>query len=78
MEVDSESKELLTIKTSHGLYRYNRMVYGLKTAPALWQRAIEQVLQGIPGVQVYLDDVLITGPNREIHLARLDAVLTRL
>ena len=39
---------------------------------------METVLQGIPNVCVYLDDVLVTGPTNEEHLKTLDQVLSRL
>ena len=42
------------------------------------QRTIQGILQGIPNVCVYLDDILITGHNEKDHLNNLDAVLTRL
>jgi len=35
-------------------------------------------LQGIPGVVVYLDDILVTGVNQDSHLKTLDDVLSRL
>ena len=44
----------------------------------MWQRAIDTVLKGIPGVQVYLDDILVTGSSETEHLHNLDLVLTRL
>ena len=39
---------------------------------------MESVLQGIPGVMVYLDDIFVAGKNEEEHLNRLDVVLQRL
>ena len=36
------------------------------------------LLQGIPGVAVYIDDILITGRNGEVHLKSLEEVLRRL
>ena len=77
-EVDEEHRDYLTINTEKGLFRYKRLLYGVKDAPSKWQRAIEQVLQGIPHVQVILDDMLITGPTEEKHLDNLEAVLQRL
>ena len=47
MEVDDESKEYLTINTSKGLFRYNRLPFGISSAPAIFQRTMETVLQGI-------------------------------
>lgn len=52
-------------------------MYGVASAPAIFQREISQILQGIPGVSVFLDDVKITGPNDETHLCRLREVLKR-
>ena len=77
-EVDEDPRDYLTINTEKGLFRYKRLVYGIKNAPSKWQRAIEQVLHGIPNVKVILDDMIITGPTEEKHLDNLDAVLQRL
>nr|XP_061811684.1 uncharacterized protein K02A2.6-like [Nerophis lumbriciformis] len=78
MHVDSESQELLTIVTHKGLYKYRRLPFGITSAPALFQRAMDQILSGIPGVQCYLDDLLITGPDEQSHLRNLDITLQRL
>ncbi|KAK2169582.1 hypothetical protein NP493_1183g00002 [Ridgeia piscesae] len=78
MEVEEESKTYLTVNTHRGLYQYQRLPYGVASAPAVWQRAMDQVLQGIPGVQCYLDDIIVTGRTREEHLKALDKVLGRL
>jgi len=78
MEVEERSRKYLTINTHKGLYRYNRLVFGVASAPAIWQKAMDQVLQDIPGVQCYLDDILITGSTDEAHLATLRRVLRRL
>ena len=48
-------------------YCYNRLPFGIASAPAIFQRAIEVILQGIPHVCVYLDDILITGVNSDDH-----------
>lgn len=69
---------MLTLNTHRGLYRPKRLMYGIASAPAIWQRQMETILQGIPGVSVFLDDIKITGPNEQIHLQRLEEVLKRL
>ena len=63
-----QSKPLLTINTHKVLYRYSRMTYGI----SLWQRTIDTILQGLPGVQCILDDMIITGRNDSEKLQKLN------
>ena len=77
LELDEESRKLVVINTQRGLFQYNRLPFGVSAAPAIFQRTIEGVLQGIPNVCVYLDDIFITGKSESEHLNNLDAVLTR-
>ena len=77
-EGTEESKKYLTINTHKGLYQYNRLVFGVTSCPAIWQRAIDQVLQGVPDTQCILDDMIITGKTDEEHLENLEKLLKRL
>ena len=76
--LDDDSKKYAVINTHKGLYQYTRLPYGVSSAPGIFQRTMENLLKGIPGVVVYLDDILITGPTPEAHLRALDEVLRRL
>lgn len=76
--LDDESKSIATITTHKGLYRVNRLPFGVASAPSMFQRIMENILQGLPGVSVYIDDILVTGKTLEEHLKNLEAVLTRL
>ncbi|XP_062715253.1 uncharacterized protein K02A2.6-like [Aedes albopictus] len=78
LEVEEGDQEVLTLNTHKGLYRPTRLMYGIASAPAIWQRLMEQILNGIPGVTVFLDDIRITGPNDRVHMQRLEEVLKRL
>ena len=60
------------------MYCYNQLPFGVASAPAIFQRAIETVLQGIPHVCVYIDDILITGANTEDPLKTLETILSKL
>ena len=46
MVMSDESMRLLTINSHKRGFRYNRLVFGVASAPALWQRAMDQVLRG--------------------------------
>ncbi len=54
------------------------MPYRVSSAPGIFQRVMENLLKGIPGVVVYIDDILITGASSEEHLQALNEVLQRL
>ena len=78
LPLDEESKQYVVINTHKGLFRYTRLPFGISSAPAIFQRVIESLLQGIDGVVTYLDDILIAGDTEQKHLEALDEVLTRL
>ena len=69
---------MVTINTHKGLYRVNRLPFGVASAPSLFQRIMGNLLQGITGVLIYIDDILITGKTVAEHLSTLGAVLERL
>lgn len=50
-------------------------MFGIASAPAIWQRSIEQVLQDIPMTQCFLDDIIITGRTESDHFNNLKMVL---
>ncbi|CAC5370729.1 unnamed protein product [Mytilus coruscus] len=76
-ELDEDSKRYVTINTHKGLFRYNRLPYGEASSPGIFQRTLENVVQGISNVLVRVDDILITGKTREEHLNTLSEVLSR-
>ena len=76
--LDEESSKYVTINTHRGLFTYFRLPYGVSFAPAIFQRTIESLLRDIPGVAVYIDDIILTGANDVEHLETLDLVLTKL
>ena len=78
LPLSEESKQFLTINTSKGLYQYQRLPFGVASAPAIFQSIMDTILKGIDGVVCYIDDILITGRNDQEHLSRLEAVLSRL
>jgi len=78
LALDEDSKKFVTISTQKGLYRYNRLPFGVASAPAIFQRTMEGLLGDIPNVHVYLDDILVSGSSRSEHLLTLEKVLSRL
>ena len=50
----------------------------MSSAPAIFQRVMDQILAGLDGVQCYLDDIILTAPSKKEHLQLLEEVLERL
>ncbi|XP_054257345.1 uncharacterized protein K02A2.6-like, partial [Macrosteles quadrilineatus] len=78
LPVAEESQPLLTLTTHKGLVRLRRLPYGLSSAPALFQAAMDKIIGGLPGSVAYLDDVLVGGSSQEEALSRSESVLQRL
>ena len=76
--LDEPSRKLVVINTPKGLFEYNRLLFGIASAPGIFQRVIDSLLQGIPGVVAYFDDILVTGASDTEHLESLKEVLKRL
>lgn len=76
--LDEASREYVTISTHMGLFQYTRLPFGVSSAPAIFQREMENLLRGLPHVAVYFDDILVTGANDAEHLRNLRAVLGKL
>ena len=76
--LEDTSKALTTINTHKGLNQYNRLPFGISSAPAIFQRTMETILRDIPQVFVYIDDIVVTGGTEIELLQNLDVVLKRL
>ena len=77
LPLEESSKEFVTINTHKGLFRYNRLPFGVVLAPTIFQQYMETLLRDCKGVTVYLDNILVTGLSVENHLENLKAVLSK-
>ena len=78
LQLDDKSIPYVTINTHQGLYCYTRLPFGVASAPAMFQKLMDVVLQGISGVMCYIDDILISSKDEESHLKTIEEVFTRL
>lgn len=76
--LDEASKLYTVINTHKGLFKFNRLVFGLASSPAIFQRIMYQLFGNLKNVAVFLDDILISGKNDTEHLETLFNVFDKL
>ena len=77
-KLDSDSRLLTTFITPFERYCFNRMPFGIKSAPEHYQKKMSQILEGSEGHISIIDDMLIHAKTQEEHDRRLKAVLKKL
>ncbi|KAE8223477.1 hypothetical protein CF319_g3496 [Tilletia indica] len=62
-----------------GLYQYKTVPFGLRNAPAVFQRLMDKILGQLrwKDAVVYIDDIVVATVTLEEHLRALDTLLTR-
>lgn len=78
VEVDDVSKKLLTINTHRGLFQFNRLAPGVKSAPGAFQQLMISMIAGIEGVDSFLDYIIVYAATKAGHDKALNALFTRL
>lgn len=72
------AQEVSAFITPSGLFSYTVMGFGLRNAPATFQRLMNRVVSGLKGCAVYLDDVVVYSNSWTEHLNQLRALFDRL
>lgn len=75
IEIDPKDRYLTAFTTNIGLYEWNRMPFGLKNAPAVFQRLMDRLLKlHEEYARAYFDDIIIYSRNIHDHLTHLESV----
>ena len=80
INVDEVSKHKTAFICHSGLYEFNRMPFGLKNAPIIFQSVIESALRGLNHniALVYVDDIIIFSEDFQSHLNHLQRIFQHL
>ena len=77
IKLAEESTWLTTFNTLFGRFKFERLPFGLVSAPVVFQRAKSEMLEAIEKCEVIVDDLLVWGTNTEDHDHALKQVLKR-
>lgn len=70
-----ESRAKMAFSIEMGLHQFRFMLFGVKTAPAIFTRLVQRLLGVVLGVLYHYDDVLIASEMWEKHRATLSKVM---
>ena len=73
-----ESRLLTTFITPQGRFCFNKLPFGITSAPEHFQHRMKEILDDIPGVVCHIDDILVSGRDQEEHNDRLNTVLKKI
>ncbi|XP_046863284.1 uncharacterized protein K02A2.6-like [Xenia sp. Carnegie-2017] len=76
-KLEQNSRLLTTFITPFGRFCFNRMPFGIKSAPEHFQKRMKQLLEKQDGQVSIIDDVLVNGKTKNEHDSRLKAVLKK-
>ena len=83
VELDDESSRLTTFNSPFGRFRWCRLPFGVSSAPEEFQRRLNYALEGLKGIRLIHDDILIFGEGAteeqalEDHDKNLDALMQK-
>ena len=72
--LDPTSAPLTTFITPFGRFHFNRLPFGITSAPEIFRQRISDLLDSIPHVLVFMDDILVFGSTEAEHDTTLAAV----
>lgn len=80
IEMCEEDRKKTAFGINNGKYEFCRLPFGLKNAPSIFQRAIDDVLREDIGkcCHVYIDDIIIYSADEESHLEHIEKILWKL
>ena len=70
-----DSKSKTTFVTAFGKWQFRRMPFGVKNAPAWFQRHMDQLIKRHDNADAYIDDVSVYSDSWEDHLSHLEKTL---
>lgn len=72
------AKEISAFVTPDNFLQYRVMAFGMRNAPATFQRLVNVVLSGLPYCEAYLDDLVVCSESWVEHIGHLREVFKRL
>ena len=78
LELKEKNRDIITFATHVGLYRYNRLCFGTRSAGEIFQETVsKEITRDIVGCINITDDILVFGRNQKEHDQNLEKLFKR-
>lgn len=77
LKLSESASNLTTFATPFGRYAFTRLPFGVSVSPEIFHRTFTEIFEGIPGVQIYIDDMIIYADSKAKHDKILEQVFKR-
>ena len=76
--LSKRAQEISAFATPQGLFHYKVMPFGMKNAPATFQRLVNSLICGLEGCEAYIDDLVVYSEDWDVHIGRIRELFKRL
>jgi len=73
-----KERNLTAFEADGKLWEFNCIPFGLRNSPAAFNRALHDILEGLPGLYIYMDDIVIGGTSTAEHDSNLQQFMERI
>ena len=73
-----QSRYITTFSTHMGIFRYKRLYMGIPPEPEIFQKVLDEVLDGLDGTKHISDNIITWDTSQEEHDRQLIKLLNRL
>ena len=74
LPLDKESRPITAMATPLGLKQFTVVPFGLSISPAIFNRTLRRILKDVPGIEIFMDDILVHSPTWREHMNTLEKV----
>ena len=78
VELHSKSRNITAFQDNRGLYRFTRLIFGVKSASEIYNETIKNSFANCPGVVNIYDNIVVHGKNEKEHDANLEIFLEKM
>lgn len=77
IELTESCSDFCSFPSPLGTLKFNKLPFGIKTAPMVFQKYNTKYLGDIPGLAIYFDDFIIAAETKQEHDKILNKVIER-